>query len=82
MEKEIWFRRKTYGWGWFPANGKGWAVTLLFVLLAIVPAFFAFCIYHLVAPYFLYAMGLNFTFLWICWKKGERPQWQWGKKKE
>ncbi len=27
-KSEIWFKRKTYGWGWTPANAKGWAALL------------------------------------------------------
>ena len=35
MTKEIWFKRKTYGWGWTPATWQGWVITGLYLILAI-----------------------------------------------
>jgi len=84
--KKIWFKRKTYGWGWYPVTWQGWVVT----------SFFAFFIAWNVAridtrshsasdtllnivPQTLVAIAV---LILICYKKGEPPRWQWGDKKK
>jgi len=87
MAGELWFRTKTYGWGWTPANWKGRAVTI---------AYFLVCALWLVdvvteenlaaadtsklvlklAVMVLIPTAILFA---ICWLKGERPRWRWGK---
>ncbi|MGB7957954.1 MAG: hypothetical protein WCF77_03900 [Minisyncoccia bacterium] len=82
-EKEIWFRRKWYGWGWFPANWKGWAATLIYLALAICGSYF-FSISgsgSSASWSVVYLLVLSFIFIGIAWKKGESPCWQWGRKK-
>lgn len=80
-----WFKRKLYGWGWTPARFEGWAVILVYVALIL---FLALSIdesaslrevvwYHLI-PMLVLTLGL----IYISYKKGETPRWQWGLKKE
>lgn len=73
--KEIWFKRKKYGWGWTPANLRGWIVTLLYVALVFTTS--------LVAPisilaFFVLLIVFTAVFIGICYKYGETPRWQWG----
>ncbi|HTH93024.1 MAG TPA: hypothetical protein VL576_00900 [Candidatus Paceibacterota bacterium] len=82
-QKKLWFRRKRYGWGWYPVSWEGWVVLLLyvvgmvhFVLLSnrqhsVSDALFAFAV-----PFVI----LNIVLIMICYQKGERPKWQWGEK--
>ncbi len=84
MEKRLWFRRKTYGWGWTPATSEGWFVVLLYVLILI-------SIFRVVdlgshsgsdtlinfAPRFLL---VTLGFYIVCTLTGEKPKWQWGTK--
>ena len=80
MGKIIWFKRKTYGWGWTPISWQGWAVSVLFVGLVLVPA-------RALPDYFdpkgllywVYVLLLTSILLFICLKKGEAPRWQWGR---
>jgi uncharacterized membrane protein YhaH (DUF805 family) len=76
----LWFKRKIYGWGWVPVRWQGWMVLLVFVavpLLSILELgplptdgqLFWFFSKIIVAVIVL---------IWICYKKGERPRWQWG----
>lgn len=69
-----WFKRKIYGWGWTPANKKGWAVigiyTALAVLLAVTQTTNMF-----VVPFIL----LTVLLIVVCYKTGEKPKWMWGK---
>ncbi len=81
MEKEIWFKRKQYGWGWYPVTWQGWAVTLGYMVLALL---FGFTIdenspaKEHVFTFFLPITLLTVTLIRICYKKGEKPRWQWG----
>lgn len=79
---KIWFKRKLYGWGWTPATWQGWLVILVYIIL------FVFIlnnlndsfnlkemIFKIILPCFVLVSLLIF----ICYKKGEKPRWQWGK---
>jgi len=79
-KKELWFKRKRYGWGWTPSNAKGW-LTVLFFLTTITYSSYYFCrdknnidAVSLLVSVFLQVIILIF----ICYKKGEAPKWQWG----
>lgn len=82
MGKELWFKRKTYGWGWQPANMKGWMATLIYIL--------SVALYPIIARtrgtemrlylFFPIAFLLTCIFIMVCILKGEKPRWQWGKK--
>jgi hypothetical protein len=76
--KEIWFRAKSYGWGWgLPCAWQGWIVFI--ASLAIV----AFGI--VLAANGAFVAGFTCCLLSIaglvtlCFLKGEPPRWRWGK---
>ncbi len=87
--KPIWFKRKTYGWGWTPATWQGWLVTgvyfaLIFLLVLsreeAIPGnkdsgsnFLVFGIPLIV---------LTALFVFVAYKTGEKPKWQWGLSKD
>lgn len=81
--KKRWFKRKTYGWGWTPATWEGWVVLAIYLFIM-----FGFSyINHTEAPDGNLMIGFGFPFIiltpvliWICYKKGESPKWQWGKR--
>lgn len=81
-KKKIWFRRKWYGWGWYPASIEGWLVTLLFVGLAV---FFGLTIdensstREVMFTFILPLVLLVIAFLRICYHRGEKPRWNWGR---
>lgn len=80
--KNLWFKRKIYGWGWVPVKLQGWLVILAFVLFLVwnalnvsngqVPTQSE--LFWFVARIIVAAGVLIF----ICYKKGESPRWQWG----
>jgi hypothetical protein len=80
-----WFKRKLYGWGWTPATWEGWAASALYVIAIL---FFASTIdvdsskkevmLMLVVP----LLVLTAAFIRLCYKKGEKPRWQWGRESE
>lgn len=81
MEK-LWFKRKLYGWGWYPSSWEGWVVTLIYVALIVL---FASTLDENSSPrefalmFFLPLVILSSAFIRIAYKKGESPRWQWGK---
>lgn len=79
MQKKFWFKRKLYGWGWTPCSWEGWLVTVVWVV------FFTFAIVmmdHEWLKNLLFIVLSVFFLIYICYKKGEKPCWQWGKRKE
>ncbi len=81
--KRLWFKRKTYGWGWTPETWQGWLVTFLYVGLV---AAFSLTIdenspnSETAFTFGLPVLFLTVTFIWIAYTKGEKPKWQWGRK--
>ncbi len=84
-----WFRAKRYGWGWVPAKWQGWFVIFAYAILIsslIIMRepnikgnpdsgsnFLTFAL-----PIIL----LTSLLIFICYKKGEKPRWQWGSPRE
>jgi cellulose synthase/poly-beta-1,6-N-acetylglucosamine synthase-like glycosyltransferase len=36
--KTIWFKNKTYGYGWTPATWLGWGITIVYIIILIICA--------------------------------------------
>jgi hypothetical protein len=77
-EKKIWFPAKKYGWGWGPPNcWQGWIVLLVwFVALA---AGIPLALHNHRFLFVAYTLLLSTVLVFICWLKGEKPRWRWGK---
>jgi hypothetical protein len=81
-----WFKRKRYGWGWTPSTWQGWLVLAGFLVVVWVN-FMRFDIQpgtHGTLPveFILETIFLVAALLYICWKKGEPPRWQWGNRRD
>ena len=84
-EKKLWFKRKTYGWGWTPSTWQGWVITAmyLFFLLILVLMLDANSTAREVWLIFIIpTVIITMLFIEIGYYKGEKPKWQWGKKKD
>ncbi len=83
MEK-LWFKAKEYGWGWVPVTWQGWAVTVGYVVLAVL---FGFTIdensppQEIVFTFIFPVAMLTALLIRIAYVKGEKPGWRWGSKK-
>lgn len=83
--KGYWFKAKLYGYGWDPATWQGWLVSGVYILLV---AAFALTIdknsslREISFTFILPMVLLTTTLLRICYKKGEKPRWQWGLPKQ
>ena len=77
MKNKLWFRAKYYGWGWYPSSWEGWLVLLAWAVL------FALTMSRINDHEWLKNIVFIFVFtgilIWICYKKGEKPRWRWGK---
>jgi hypothetical protein len=82
-DKTIWFKRKTYGWGWVPATWQGWVVILIYIVFLFLEVKKLNIIqnsdnstFMILAPRFIVLTAL---LMFICYMKGEKPKWSWGK---
>jgi uncharacterized membrane protein YhaH (DUF805 family) len=75
-DNKLWFKAKRYGWGWTPCSWQGWIVLLIWLTL------FVFSVVkidrELVKNVFVIII-MFFVLIYICYKKGEKPRWRWGK---
>ncbi len=85
MYEKLWFKRKSFGWGWTPVSWEGWTVVLGYVALVLLfsltvneysPSSEIF--FTAVLPVILLTIAL----IRICYTKGEAPRWQWGIRKQ
>jgi len=75
-----WFKAKLFGWGWTPAKWQGWATLLGFIILIVLNSL------RLgenpdpirIRNFFGQTIILVLLLIFVCWKKGEKPRWQWG----
>lgn len=72
-----WFKRKLYGWGWVPVKIQGWMVILVWVIMfsSLITK-----IDHEGSKNILFVFISVAVLIYICYKKGEKPRWQWGKR--
>ena len=78
MAKRLWFKRKTFGWGWTPSTWEGWLV------LAVWGVVFYFSLQNLDHEWLKNMLVITLAtliLLVISYLKGESPRWQWGKPK-
>lgn len=78
VTKDIWFKRKIYGWGWYPSTWQGWLITLLFILYLVFIALILPVKGKIIEYFSLLIIGI-IILIYICYKKGEKPKWSWGK---
>ncbi|MCB9805789.1 hypothetical protein H6775_01350 [Candidatus Nomurabacteria bacterium] len=77
-----WFKRKPFGWGWTPVKWQGWLTILVFIF-AIFLNFLSVekdsvsdtDVLNIFLPRLVFLVLL---LILVCYKKGERPGWQWG----
>lgn len=84
--KKLWFKAKAYGWGWEPASKEGWLVLVVYIVLMVGMFFYfdqiASSEIDTLINFAIAYIPLTFLLFFICVKKGEKPRWRWGRKKE
>lgn len=81
---KVWFKRKKYGYGWYPATWQGWFVIFEYVIFVILN-FRRIDMYSPSATQtlleFLPSTALaTLALLLVTYLRGESPRWQWGEK--
>lgn len=77
----LWFKRKLYGWGWVPVRWQGWLVVALSVAIGVLGVYAG----EKDDSPGLEGLALILMLGIMCYfgyKKGEKPRWQWGLKKD
>lgn len=83
--QKLWFRKKIYGWGWTPVRWQGWLTVALHVALII---FIAQRVTEnstaseMIFNFFLPLIFVSALLIFIAYKTGEKPCWQWGNPKD
>lgn len=83
MKKELWFKAKTFGYGWYPSTWQGWLVTIVYLILFTLSAI-TFSItsnqnkVNFLIPYITTILILTITLIIIAKVKGEKARWRWG----
>lgn len=83
MTKKLWFKAKTYGWGWTPCSWEGWLVTGVYVALIVLLALTldeASPVREVMFIFVLPVVLLTITLIRIAYARGEKPRWRWGNK--
>lgn len=85
MKNKLWFRRKTYGWGWTPITWQGWLVTAVVVVIPLLIKYITKMMELEKHTQYFYTWAsvpiLVMALTLICFRYGEKPRWQWGIKR-
>jgi len=85
MKKYLWFRNKTYGYGWYPVTWEGWlCIFIYFILVGTAATFFSLTTRkeEFLVPYLITVFIITAVLILIAYLKGEKPRWSWGEKKK
>lgn len=80
-----WFKRKLYGLGWTPVTWQGWFVVLVYTVSLVKLALSLeknAPVSNVLFTFILPVLLLTTVLIAICYKTGERLQWQWGLMKD
>lgn len=78
----LWFKRKLFGWGWVPVRWQGW-FTLAVYLVVMTPFLIKIDTDSntrdegIIMPATIF-IATTAALIYVCYKKGEKPKWQWG----
>jgi len=75
--EKYWFPAKRYGWGWgLPVCRQGWVVMGVWFALLMAGAL-SLGGHMVIFAFYLLLLGIALTI--VCFIKGEKPRWRWGK---
>lgn len=77
--KNLWFKRKIFGWGWTPIKWQGWTVIIIFLLYLIKISNELTNTQNLTKYIIQLSIGI-ILLITVAYIKGETPKWQWGLK--
>lgn len=78
---KYWFKRRRYGYGWYPATWHGWLTVAVYIVFLTISAFLLPV--HpdnlLMLYYMLFVFSSTILLIVISYVKGPKPKWRWGK---
>ncbi len=80
QKREIWFKRKRFGLGWYPSSWQGWLVTFFyagFVILLSMRIDENSTMEEVMIRFAFPSLLLTLIFMKIAYKKGQSLKWQW-----
>lgn len=84
-KKKLWFRAKSFGWGWVPISWQGWLVTIVYILILVWTVVRIDPKVHSASDFLInYAIVFipaTLILLYFCYTKGEKPKWRWNIRK-
>lgn len=78
MKKQIWFKAKCYGWGWYPSTWQGWIVLLVWAIIFTSAILMIEKNDHEIGKNFAVIFIATAILIYVCYRKGEKPSWRWG----
>lgn len=79
----LWFRAKTYGYGWTPCSWQGWLVLAMYIALSLWTFLVIDANSHSGSDTLIVFLSLFFVYtfllIFLCIVKGEKAEWRWGK---
>lgn len=83
---KLWFKARSYGWGWTPISVEGWIVVIVSLLLILGGvAMFVYQVSRGADP----RLAIILFMIWngllcgavvaVCRATGETPRWRWGR---
>lgn len=83
QEKQLWFKRRRYGYGWTPVTWQGWVLVILTLVVAIGGAALLVILPYtnqLLWVYLTSVITIVVLLVIVAYQKGPSPKWRWGKK--
>ncbi len=79
--KKLWFKAKTYGYGWYPATWQGWLIISIYIaVLALLITIFNTNPSEFLSVYLFLVLLTTAILIYVCYKTGEPAKWRWGDK--
>ncbi|MAF79774.1 hypothetical protein CL629_01710 [bacterium] len=79
-EKKLWFKARSFGWGWTPVSKEGWLVTIIYMAALLFIGIREGNNPNAESQNILIPVGLLTALLIIiALKTGEKPSWRWSK---
>ncbi len=78
--RQLWFKRKRYGWGWRPVTWQGWVLVTAYMFLTILLFTRVDSAGNALLSVLIEFTALTAILIVICYLTGEKPRWQWGDK--
>lgn len=82
MKKDIWFKAKRYGYGWYPCTWQGWLMIALYFIVVFGNFFlidkYAESAKDVLSIFLPITVVSTIILVILAYLKGEKAKWRWG----